>query len=181
MSGIRNQRANVDQRDLPDFSERAQRLDAVRQRAFELFATRGGTAGHELDDWIAAEHEVLGRPAAELTEANGDFRVDVTLPGFAAKDIEVTATPTELIVHAASTREKQGEDESIVWSEFRSSDVYRRFGFPKTVDAEKITAALADGILTVRAPKMEPVIAAPAPTSAPAIVKPATEIPVDQL
>ena len=69
MSGIRIQRANDDERALPVFSELAQRLDAVRQRAFELFATRGGTAGHELDDWIAAEHEVLGRPAAELKEA----------------------------------------------------------------------------------------------------------------
>ena len=59
MSGIRIQRANDDERALPVFSELAQRLDAVRQRAFELFATRGGTAGHELDDWIAAEHEVL--------------------------------------------------------------------------------------------------------------------------
>lgn len=155
MSDIRIQLANEGERHLPIFSELAQRMDAVRQRAFEMFAERGGTEGRDLDDWIAAEHEVLGWPAAELKEANGAFQVDVTLPGFAAKDVEVTATPTELIVHAASTQERKGEDEYIVWSEFGSNDVYRRFGFPKSVDVDKVTAKLENGILKVMAPKAE--------------------------
>lgn len=155
MSDIRIQLANEGERDLPVFSELAQRMDAVRQRAFEMFAERGGTEGRDLDDWIAAEHEVLGWPAAELKEANGAFQVDVTLPGFAAKEVEVTATPTELIVHAASRQERKGEDEYIVWSEFGSNDVYRRFGFPKSVDVDKVTARLENGILKVMAPKAE--------------------------
>lgn len=153
MSDIRIQLANDGERDLPVFSELAQRMDAVRQRAFEMFAERGGTEGRDLDDWIAAEHEVLGWPAAELKEANGAFQVDVTLPGFAAKEVEVTATPTELIVHAASKQERKGEDEYVVWSEFGSNDVYRRFGFPTSVDVDKVTARLENGILKVMAPK----------------------------
>lgn len=179
MSGIRIQRANDGERDLPVFSDLARRMDAVRQRAFEMFAERGGTEGRDLDDWIAAEHEVLGWPAAELKEANGDFRVDVTLPGFAAKEIEVTATPTELIVHAASTHEKKGEEDNVVWSEFGSNDVYRRFGFPKAVDADKVTAELENGILKVRAPKSEAITAAPPAPAAEAAKKAgATEIPI---
>lgn len=155
MSDIRIQLANEGERDLPVFSELAQRMDAVRQRAFEMFAERGGTEGRDLDDWIAAEHEVLGWPAAELKEANGAFQVDVTLPGFAAKDVEVTATPNELIVHAASNQERKGEDEYVVWSEFGSNDVYRRFGFPRSVVVDQVTARLENGILKVMAPKAE--------------------------
>lgn len=153
MPDIRIQRATDGERDLPVFSELARRMDAVRQRAFEMFSERGGAEGHDLDDWIAAEHEVLGWPAAELTEADGAFEVDVTLPGFAAREVEVTATPSELIVHAAATHEAKGEDEMIVWSEFGSNDVYRRFAFPVSVDADKVTATLDKGILKVRAPK----------------------------
>lgn len=179
MSDIRIQLANEGERDLPVFSELAQRMDAVRQRAFEMFAERGGTEGRDLDDWIAAEHEVLGWPAAELKEANGAFQVDVTLPGFAAKDVEVTATPTELIVHAASTQERKGEDEYVVWSEFGSNDVYRRFGFPRSVVVDKVTATLENGILKVMAPKAEalaPQEAAKAETARERKAEPKTEL-----
>ncbi len=170
MPSIRIQRAADGERDHPIFTELARRMESVRQRAFEMFAARGGEEGHDLDDWIAAEHEVLGWPAAELKEANGAFQVDITLPGFNAKEVDVTATPSELIVHAASTMEQHGEDEAILWSEFGSNDVYRRFGFPRTVDADKITATLENGILKVRAPKLEvtrePSIAAEQPLDA---------------
>jgi hypothetical protein len=32
--------------------------DAVRTRAYFLFLERGGRTGHELDDWLRAEHEI---------------------------------------------------------------------------------------------------------------------------
>lgn len=153
MPNIRVQRAADGERDLPVFTELDRRMDAVRQRAFERFAERGGQSGHELDDWIAAEHEVLGWPAAAFKEANGAFEVDVTLPGFSAKEVEVTATPSELIVHAASTHEQSGGDDAVIWSEFGAQEVYRRFGFPRAIDAQQVSARLENGILTVRAPK----------------------------
>jgi hypothetical protein len=33
--------------------------EQVRQRAYELYVTRGDEAGSELDDWLQAEEEVL--------------------------------------------------------------------------------------------------------------------------
>lgn len=153
MQNIKIQHTADDERALPVFSEVAQRMDAVREKAFELFLRRGATAGNDLQDWITAEQEVLGWPAAELTERNGEYEVDITLPGFTEEEVEVTATPSELIVHAATQRERQGEEAQIVWSEFKSNDVYRRFDFPKSVDAEKVSARLEHGILKVVAPK----------------------------
>jgi len=35
--------------------------ERVRRRVYELFEERGGTDGHEVDDWMQAEAEVLGR------------------------------------------------------------------------------------------------------------------------
>lgn len=176
MPDIQIQRATEDERELPVFSEIARRMDAVRQRAFELFAERGGEGGHELDDWVAAEHQVLGWPAAELKDVNGAFEVDVTLPGYDAREVEVTATPSELIVHAATTEEQHGADGEIVWSEFGSNDVYRRFGFPRAVAADRITATLEKGILKVRAPKAE--LAAPE-LSSPPMAEGAKAKPID--
>jgi|HubBroStandDraft_6_1064221.scaffolds.fasta_scaffold208437_2 hypothetical protein len=37
-------------------------LDAqIRQRAYELYQERGSTPGHENEDWLQAEREVLAR------------------------------------------------------------------------------------------------------------------------
>lgn len=35
--------------------------ERIRQRAFELFELRGRQDGHDFDDWLQAESEILGR------------------------------------------------------------------------------------------------------------------------
>ena len=62
------QRAADGNRDLPSFRELERRMKAVRGRAFDLFTERGGLFGRELDDWLTAQREVLGWPAAKLKE-----------------------------------------------------------------------------------------------------------------
>jgi hypothetical protein len=46
----------------------ASRQDAIRLRAYGYFERRGREHGHDLDDWLAAEAEVVGR--SSLTPAN---------------------------------------------------------------------------------------------------------------
>jgi hypothetical protein len=33
--------------------------DAIAHRAYELFQERGSEMGHDLDDWLRAEHELI--------------------------------------------------------------------------------------------------------------------------
>jgi len=35
--------------------------EEIRTRAFELFEARGREEGHELEDWLRAEEEIVGR------------------------------------------------------------------------------------------------------------------------
>ena len=35
--------------------------DSIRQRAYELYAERGFEHGHDMDDWLQAEAEVMSR------------------------------------------------------------------------------------------------------------------------
>jgi len=153
MSHVQIQRDADGERTLPVFQELADRLDAVRERAFALFSRRGGQPGHELEDWVTAEREVLGWPVAELKERNGSYEVDVTLPGFSPKDIEVTATPNEMIVHAVSTTDRSGEDSRVLWSEFGQQEIYRRIDLPIAINADKVSASLDHGVLHLKAPK----------------------------
>lgn len=139
---------------LPVFEEIAKRLNAVQQRAFDLFEKRGRELGHELEDWFKAEHELFGWPAAELAEKNGEYEVEITLPGFEAKDVDVTATPNEVIVHAAAEKQKKTEKDNVLWTEFGSNEVYRRFDLPMAINVDQVAAKLDNGILRVTAPKI---------------------------
>ena len=154
MSKIAVQKVNDKQtQPVPALEEIGRRMQAIERRAFELFQQGGCCPGHDLDDWLRAEHEVLGWPSAELTAQDEAFEIQMTLPGFQAKEVEVTATPDEIVVHAEAKHEEMGEDRGVVWTEFGSNDVYRRFDLPAQIDVDKATATLENGILHVKAPQ----------------------------
>ncbi|MBZ5636705.1 MAG: Hsp20/alpha crystallin family protein [Acidobacteriia bacterium] len=138
---------------LPIFDEIAKRLELVQQRAFDLFEKRGGELGHDQEDWLKAERELFGWPAAELAEKDGTYEMQITLAGFEAKDVEVTAAPTQVIVHAATQEEKKTQKGTVLWTELGSNEVYRRFQVPKLINVDKVTAKLENGMLRISAPE----------------------------
>lgn len=106
-----------------------------------------------MDDWLAAERQLCW-PAAELTERNDEYLLDVALAGFKPAEIEVTATPREIMIKGGHKSEQSAGSESKVrWSELRSRDAFRRIGLPTTVDVEKISASIENGLLKIVAPK----------------------------
>jgi hypothetical protein len=42
-------------------SDTTQLEQQIRLRAYALYESRGGEVGHDLDDWLQAEAEILGR------------------------------------------------------------------------------------------------------------------------
>jgi HSP20 family protein len=137
------------------FQEIENQFEEVRRRAFELFEKRGREFGRELEDWLKAEHEVMGWPAAELSETDSGYKVSMTLFGYASKDVEVTATPSEIIVHAKVEKKKKTQEKKYLWTEFRSNGIYRRFELPEPIDVEKTTASFDNGMLHITAAKAQ--------------------------
>lgn len=136
-------------RPVPLFEELDRQMEEVRRRAFEIFEDRGGALGHEFEDWIRAEHEVVGWPAAELEEQDGEYKLEMTLPGFDPKQVEVTATPTDIVVHAEMKPEKKHAEGRILWTEFGPNNVCRRFRLPQPIDVSKTKATLEQGLLKI--------------------------------
>lgn len=145
-------------RSLPIFAEFDQLADRIRARAFNLFNGRGCRHGHAMDDWLRAEREICW-PAAELSERDDEYELDVALAGFEPADIDITATPSELIVKARheskSKKKEKREGAKIRWSEFKSEDVYRHIELPEAVDVGHITAHFDNGLLKIMAPKIK--------------------------
>ena len=44
--------------------------DIIRTRAYQLFEQRGYENGHELDDWLEAEAEVIGKKPVDTADQN---------------------------------------------------------------------------------------------------------------
>src|SRR5208283_839103 len=91
------------QKTLPIFAEIAKQFEAIERRAFDLFEKRGSELGHDLEDWLQAERDVVWSPATELMDEGKEFRARIALPGFDAKDVHVTALPDALVVQAGTT------------------------------------------------------------------------------
>jgi HSP20 family protein len=150
--------SKIEDRSLPVFAELDQLADRIRVQAYNLFTRRGAVDGHALDDWIAAEHEVCW-PSAELIERDAEYVLKVALAGFAPAEINVTATPREIIIKAAHEHKTEGTEDGKTkcrWSEFRSNDVFRRVELPATVDVEKVSASLKNGLLEIVASRAKP-------------------------
>ncbi len=136
----------------PIFEEIGKRLEAVKQRAFSLFENRGRKLGHDLEDWLQAEREELGPLDAELVEKDGTYDLHLPLPGFDATNVEVTVTPEELIIHASAEQKKQSKQGDVLWTEFGSSDICRRFGVTTPIDVSEVKATYEKGVLHIKAP-----------------------------
>jgi HSP20 family molecular chaperone IbpA len=142
-----------DKGELPVFEDLAKRFDEIRHRAFQLFEERGRVWGNELEDWLKAERDTVGPSLAEFTDQGEAYEIRVALPGFEAQDVQVTATPDEVVVHAESKHEQKAEDK-VLWSEFTSSDVFRHISAPNSIDPDRVTATLDKGLLRITAPKV---------------------------
>ena len=156
MSNIAIQKlAMTEDRSLPVLREAEEFMCQIRERAFNLAMNRGRRRADPLQDWLAAERE-FHLPASRLVERDKTFSFCVSLPGFESAEVAVTATPNELIVRAKHARaEKTESEEHVIWSEFRSNDVCRRFELPKDIDVERASASLKNGMLKVVVPKRD--------------------------
>lgn len=127
-------------------------IDAIRNRAYDLFQHRNGSNGSDLDDWFQAERDVTWAPA-ELVDEEKAFKARVALPGFEPKDIEVSVLPDAILIQADSAHTHEDSNGSVCFCEFSGKNVFRRFDLPVPVDVDKVTATVDKGILHITAPK----------------------------
>jgi HSP20 family protein len=96
------------------------------------------------------------RPAASIVENDKEYVISADLPAVKREDVNVTVENGVLSIKGERRLEKTAEDET----EHRRESFYgvfeRRFSLPDDANAEKISAASRDGVLTVKIPKRQP-------------------------
>lgn len=116
--------------------------DCVAQRAHQNFRARDGKGGGEVDDWLAAEREVLPALAAQISESDQTIYALASLPGATAAQISVGVESQWLVILAHSKGGKPSAAQS-----------FCVLALPAEVDPERSVAVLSEGLLAIRMPK----------------------------
>ena len=115
---------------------------------------------HFYDHFFSNKHkkdeQQFFSPRVDVTERDNTFDIVAELPGVNKDDIEVHLHDGILTIEAKIQEEKASEKDKVIRKERRSGFFSRSFTLGANVDASDISANFKDGLLTLKAPKIEP-------------------------
>jgi HSP20 family protein len=115
------------------------------------------------DHWtpVAREGEPVGAffaPRVDVKDKQDHFEITAELPGVAKDDIRLTLVDGVLTLEAEVRQEdKEEKDGKVIRQERRYGKILRSFNLGGEVHEEDITANFTDGLLVLKAPKLEEV------------------------
>lgn len=127
----------------------------IARRAFELFEGRGGGNGHDVDDWITAELELLPPYRHDLKESAKAvvFRADLPC-SFTPDQLNVSVEPRRLIISGKRELEVTCVGGPPTHVEKRTQRIFRIEELPVDVDPSRTTATLKGELLEIMMPKV---------------------------
>lgn len=135
----------------PDpFIEVAQEInELIARRAYELFESGGCLHGHDRENWLRAESEILFHAPVDIRETETAVTIRMDVPGFSESDLEVRIAPRRLCITAQRPEAWEQQEGKTVYSERRSRRIFRVLDLPFQIDPELTEATLSGGILEI--------------------------------
>ena len=107
------------------------------------------------DDWMVKANATA--PAINVVESDKDYKVEVAVPGMTKNDFNIhLGEDNELVISMekkSENNEKDKENKKYLRREFSYSKFQQSLYLPDNVDKDKISANVADGVLTIDLPK----------------------------
>jgi HSP20 family protein len=110
-----------------------------------------GVAGDATSAWN--NHGLA--PAADVLETEGEYRVQVDLPGIDPSSIQLRVEKDTLSIQVDRKQPAAVAGETVHRSERAYGTFLRSFALPIAVDATRVEATYEQGVLTVKLPKRE--------------------------
>lgn len=92
-------------------------------------------------------------PAADVYETDGEFVVELEVPGYEENDLSVELVDHTLTVRGTREEDTERKDKTLRLHERLESFFERRFELPLETDGEHVKAAYGKGVLTLHVPK----------------------------
>lgn len=93
-------------------------------------------------------------PAADIYETDGELVVELEVPGFDEKELEIEVRDHTLSVTGEREELTEKKEKTLRLRERLEKRFERRFELPMEADGEHVTAEYTKGVLTVHVPKI---------------------------
>jgi HSP20 family protein len=96
-------------------------------------------------------------PAVEASETPTEYVITAELPGISMEDLEINMADGVLTLKGKKEEERRSEDKERTFHlwEREYGSFERTFRFPLEIAEEKVSAEFANGVLTVKVPKLQ--------------------------
>ncbi|HKM83644.1 MAG TPA: AAA family ATPase [Candidatus Acidoferrum sp.] len=128
--------------------------DSIERRAYELFEARGFEHGHDREDWLNAESEILLNLPTDITEGETEFTVHAYVSGFSGKDLELQVAPRCLCISGRHEESSEETEQKAVASQRRSKRIFRMLNLSSEIDPDGVKATVHDGLLEIKLSKV---------------------------
>ena len=110
-----------------------------------------------LNWWRDQMDQLVGKtevsyPPLNLWDDGENFHAEAELPGFKIEDIDLSVAGTELQIRGKRAIQAK-ESRTLHRQERAAGEFSRTITFPAEIDADKVQAALHDGVLSITLPK----------------------------
>jgi HSP20 family protein len=92
-------------------------------------------------------------PAADIYEADDELVVELEVPGFDEKELEIEVSDHTLTVKGERREEKDVKEKALRLRERLEASFERTFVLPTEADSDHLTATYGKGVLTLHVPK----------------------------
>lgn len=109
----------------------------------------------DMDRFLNDRYETAFSPAVDIVESEDQFTLTLDVPGLKKDEIKIEVHDRVLSITGERKAEKVDKTKHFHMTERSMGQFERRFTLPENVDASKVEATHADGILRIEVPKVE--------------------------
>lgn len=107
-------------------------------------------------DWMGENKWWISEvPAANISEEDASFEIEVAVPGMKKEDFEITCEDGVLSIKAEKEAEEKEDKKNYTRREYNYSSFSRTFNLPESVDADNVSAKYEEGVLKLSIPKKD--------------------------
>ena len=144
MANIAVRKENGDKRNLPALAREWDPFRVMRELMhWDPITTM-------MPEW---REQQMFEPAFDVKENKDAFEFKADLPGMNEKDVDVKLTENRLTISGKREQEKTDKSDTYYCYERLYGTFTRAFTLPDGVDADKISAEMKNGVLTLKLPK----------------------------
>ncbi|HMO35500.1 MAG TPA: Hsp20/alpha crystallin family protein [Gemmatales bacterium] len=92
-------------------------------------------------------------PRVDVEEDDKQYLVKVDLPGVDPKEVDISVHENALVIRGQRKEEKEEKKKNYHRVERFTGEFYREIALPRGIDAEKIQAKSANGVISITIPK----------------------------